>query len=254
MKNTENKKRLLELPMNKLGITGGFNGWFYNKHIEQQEVITLIEFISLNQHLKNGNERFICWRNDEIKKKLRIRDGFIKNSASFKKLKRLLLENGFDHQDWILLLSEIETPKGLVPNYALLDKKSLIELSLLKVTDIKENCWPASNLHIFIAEVESDFYQPILVKDILVLNGKKIDSMFTRGYGSRTMEKTLISIQKKFREYGLSKEDGPFMSLNLPFTKSKKDYIEDLIQNKGFTSSEASTAVDFGIKAGWIQV
>ena len=254
MKNTdENKKRLLGLPMNKLGITGGFNGWFCNKRMEQKDVVKLFEFISLNQHLKNQNEQFICWRNDDIKKKLR-REGLTKRSASFKKLTKLLLENGFDHKDWILLLPEIKTSKGLVPNYALLDKKSLIELSLFKVTDIKESCMPATSLHIFISEVESTLYQPIQVKNILSLDGKKIDSLFKRGYGNQTLENTLISIQKKFREYGLSEEDGPFMSLNLPCTKSKEDYIEDLITNKGFTDSEASTAVYLGLKAGWIQI
>ena len=245
----ENKQKLLELPMNNLGLGKAFNNWFCNNKLQQSEVITLSEFISLNQGLKSNQESLVCWRSIEVAKTLHR--SFVKESASFKKLKNFLLENKFTHKDFMLLLPEIKTAKGLLPDLSLLDKEILLELPYHKVTDTKLSCGPANRiLHYFFEVKKYPYQQTILVKDILGLTGDQLQLFFS----GKILEKTFVSIQNKFKTYGLTGKDGPFMELPLPLTKTKEDYINDLIQNKSFSKQDAITAVDFGIIAGWIFV
>ena len=249
MKRAENKQKLLSLPMNKLGLGGAFNGWFYDKDIQQSDVITLAEFISLNQCLKINKEAFICWRDDEVGK--RLHRGLIKDSVSFKKLKVFLLKNNFTHKDWILLLPEIKTSKGMLPNLALLDKKILLELPYHRASNAKTSCAPANHIkYYFFENMDYPVDRPILVKDIINLTGKQIESYFP----SIILKRSLASIQKRFKECGFTEKDGPFMKLNLPLTKSKDDYINDLIENKNFSKKDALIAVELGIRVGWIFV
>lgn len=239
----ENKQKLLDSPMNKLGLGGAFNSHFWNKRVSQSDVLTLSEFISLNPFLKGNKGKFICFRTPEIKREAYCRD-FIKGSASFQKLKNFLLKNKFTHEDWILLLPDVKTSQGLVPDLSLLDKASLVNLSYHKVTGTKLHCQPSERIRDYLGYPSE---KPILVKDILGLTHKQVKT-------PRYMERTFVNIQKKFKKYGLTEEDGPFMEIHFSSTKSQYDYVNELISDKGFTKKEAILAVDLGIRAGWISV
>jgi len=243
----ENKKKLSDLPMNKLGLGGAFNNYFFNKRGQQQsDVITLAEFFALNQSPRANKETFICWRTKEIKEKfLRFR-GFKKESVSFQKLKIFLLKNKFTHEDWVLLLPKIKTSKGLIYDLSLLDKEVLLSLPYHKVTETKLNCHPARRICDCLNRSYDD--QFILVKDILCLTNEQVKLL--PGY----VEKTLINIQRRFKKHGLTDEDGPFMKINFSSVRSKDDYVNELIAIKGFSKKEAVLAVNFGIRAGWISV
>ncbi len=243
----ENKQKLLDSPMNKLGLGGAFNNYFWSKDVQQSDVITLTEFISLNPFLKASKEIFICWRTPEIKRSIRHRT-FIKESRSFQKLKNFLLKNKFTHEDWVLLLPNALTAKGLLPNLALLSKQSLLNLPYQHVTETKLSCRPAELIRYYF---ERSSEQPILVKDIINLTDDNLQSSFFPPY-KKTMEKTFVNIQKRFKRYNLTKEDGPFMKIDFSSKKSKDYYLNDLIHNKGFSKKEAITAINLGIKAGWI--
>lgn len=243
----ENKQQLLDSPMNKLGLGGAFNSHFYSKDMQQSEVITLTEFISLNQCIKANKDKFVCWRNSEVEEILYYRQ-FIKESISFKKLKSFLLENNFTHKDWMLLLPNVKTPKGLVPDLTFLDKKSLLNLPYHQVTETKLECRPAERIRYFF-EHQGD--ELILVKEILSLTNIQVNSL---GSSKSFMEKTFVNMQKKFKKYGLTEEDGPFMKIRFSWSQSKDDYVNDLIFNKDFSKEEAIIAVNFGVRAGWIVV
>ena len=244
------KTALLGLPMNQLGLGGLVNNHFFKpKYMKQEEVITLSEFISCNSGLKINEDSFLCSKNEDLKERVPSLDyGFKKGSKSWKKIKTVLLENGFTHKEWILLLPDIKTAKGMFPNFALLKKDVLLDLPICKVTNIKESGEPYERLKDFFFKNEGTTrYISVSVRDIIMLDIKGAQSI----YG---VEKTLISIKKKLTEYGFTGKDGPFMKLNFSKLESESDYIEDLINNRDFKRKEAETAVRLGIKAGWIQI
>lgn len=245
----ENKQKLLNSPMNKLGLGGAFNNRFWNKDMQQSEVITLAEFICLNPFPKANKELFICWRTLEVKSKLYYGQ-FIKESRSFQKLKGFLLKNKFTHEDWMLLLPDVNTAKGLFPNLGLLSKQSLLNLPYHHVTETKLSCRPAEIIRYHVGHSSE---QPILVKEIIDFTTDDVTTLVL-GFSGKLMEKTLANIQRKFRRYGLTEKDGSFMKIHFSLTKSKDDYVNELTVNKGFSTEEAVMAVNFGIKAGWISL
>lgn len=248
MENTKIKKQLLATPMNKLGLGGAFDSWFWGKHMQQKDVLSLKEFMNLNS-LKASTEKFICRR---IESDQPSSCGFIRRSKSWEKLKEFLLKSGFTHDDWAMLLPEVDSSAGVALDIKLLNKKILLSLPYLKVTDVKAVCGPARAIQHFFDSKGGPMM--IVVKDMLSLTGEMIGSILPSGCERRKLEKTFQGVQAQFKLYGLTERDGPFMKLKFPFTHSREYHVDDLVNNKNFTRKDADAAVDIGIKAGWIKV
>lgn len=248
-----NLKALLNTPMNELGLGGVFNSWFFRpKKMTQDQVITLKEFIALNPFMKVNGERFTCWRNDEVNNY--ISHGFAKESASWIKLKDFLIMKGFTYQEWVMLLPNIKTDKGHVPDYKLLGKKILVEMPVCKITDVKPNCYPfrqISNATFGNERNHNDPFQ-LKVKDILCWTAAKINTEFPLSERNRSVRHTFLSIQARLRQLGFGEKDSVFMKAYLFSLRTREDHIANLVQNKGFSRPEAVKAVALGIKAGWI--
>lgn len=252
---SKKKKDLLNTPMNQLGLGGAFNNWFfYISYMTQDQVLTLEEFISLNVDIKTNNDVFTCIKS-EIEK-APIPKGFVKESKSWDKLRNFLIKNGFTQKDWILLLPTKKTGRGEVPDFKFLEKEMLLKMPVHKVTEVKPSCTPFKKIGNFILKEDwKGVPDQLKVEDILKLNPKKIrNQSFVQGYDGfdRTVMHTLLGIQKKFLEYGITEKDGLFMKAFLEPLKSEKSYIADLVQNLGFSPKDAQTAVSLGKKAGWI--
>jgi hypothetical protein len=236
------KETILNMPMNMLGLGGAFNRWFFQRRMQQSDVITLKEFIALNDKLLATDESFITWRDSETHKILRY--GFSRKYESWKKLKSFLILSGFSYKDWILLIPETE--KSF--DYSVLDKKILIKQPVWKICGVKPSCVPME----CIASMFGDEDRPekinigqILELTLEVAQEKSIDYY---------INPTLNLIQNKLKAYGFNKKDGPFMNFFWKETKSEKDFVEELVCNKSFSKKDAVTAVKLAQKAGYINI
>jgi|GEM_PF-6404650 len=247
------KQELLNTQMNQLGLGGAFNRWFtiygLGQKTEKQDIFTLQEFISVNEVLKSNKEVLICYKREAGR--IQNSPGFIKDSQSFKKLKKFLLDNCFTYEDWILLLPEVDSPKGKRPDYSLLDRKNLMDQSVSRVVGVKGLCEPVQQLeYIFHSENRYLRKSTVTIREVLGLTMEIIESVASiYSYG-----KTLLIIQRKLEDFGFTKKDGPFMEIKFPESKSKDKFVEDLVRFKGFSRRDAKIAVEFGLRAGWIKV
>jgi hypothetical protein len=248
------KQELLNMQMNQLGLGGAFNRWFtiygLGQKTEKQDILTLRDFIGVNPGLKTNKEVFFCYKREGSR--LMEWPGFIKDSKSFKKLRQFLLDNEFTYKDWILLLPDVDTPKGKRPDYSLLDKKTLLDQFVSRITGVKGACEPVQQLE-YIFHPEDKYYPKMstaTVEQMLSLTMEKIESVASiYSYG-----RTLQIIQGKLKNFGFTSEDGPFMEIKFPESKSKDKFVEDLVRFKGFSRRDAKIAVEFGLRAGWIKV
>ena len=250
-----NLKALLNTPMNKLGLGGVFNSWFFRpKKMTQDQVITLKEFIALNPFMKVNGERFTCWRDNDLQKYLSY--GFAKESASWIKLKEFLIMKGFTFKEWIMLLPNIKTNKGYVPDYKLLGKKILVDMPVCKITDVKPNCDPFRQISSATFGAERNHNDPfqLKVKDILRWTAAEINTEFPSSEKNRAVRNTFLSIQGRLRHLGFGEKDSVVMKAYLFSLRTREDHITYLVQNKEFSRTDAVKAVAFGIKAGWIHV
>ncbi len=258
MKLLKKKKDLLNTQMNQLGLGKAFNGYFFNYYksstMSQSDVLTLAEFITLNPKLITNNDMFVCWKTEDIKRQ--VHQGLVKDSRSFIKLRNFLLENGFNQNDWILLLPTKKTGRGEVPDFKYLEKSIIRQMPVYKLTEVKPTCDPFRKICSFVfGDTWTGNAEQLTVGDILKLSPKAIKHQSLIGGWDcfdRTTMRTFLGIQKKFSEHGLNEKDGPFMKAFLEPLNSVQSYVADLVQNEGFSKKEAETAVRVGKKVGWI--
>lgn len=213
------KQDILLTPMNKLGLGTRFNShFFYSKRnlMNQEEVITLDEFLKLNNQPLVGKEGFIVWKSEDARKKIWNSDNFTVVSDAFSKLKSFLLENNFDYNDWIMLLPITEDPQYRFRfKYELLSKEKLSKIWIHRISGIKANSIPYRNLW-WIVNPNGDNRNickpPITVEQVLGLDTGMLFHDGGPTWHSHQL-KSIPKIQKKLREYGFSEKDGVFMTL-----------------------------------------
>ncbi len=244
---SKKKNTLLNTPMNKLGLGGALNNWFsYYGREKQDEVLTLGEFIKLNSDLKTQSETFRVWKNEDglLYKLQKI--GFEKDSISWKKIYDFLINNGFAYKDWIQLLPNIQTPRGMCPNFALLDKKTLMTIPVHKIVDIKRSCNPYKRIQSYMEKWD----EVLTVSDLLLgLSTEQVEYLAKHG----DTENAMGRIQKKLKDYGFTAKDGDLMkSKLLPEDRTTINYVKDL-QNEGYAKKEAEFIVNIAVQKKWFQ-
>jgi len=262
----KSKKQLLNTKMNKLGLPKLVVNHFYHPRDSEDNVVTLKEFFEMNHELFTQRTAFFTKR-IQIKRFLNNFahiHGFLKKSKAWQILREFLLENNFTHRDCIHLIEKEHE------NVFLLSKKQILSLP---VEDIfpKDNVFYQIIEYLYGQEPVSDYYKykgsydramknyatkmhGTTVAQILALTGKDIDLIFNKNDSFwRQYRMSLHNLQQKFKSWGLTKYDGPFMSLYLyPTCHTKKEFIIRLTTENGFTVSEARMAAELGKKAGWI--
>lgn len=261
------KNQLLNTKMHKLGLPNLVVNHFFNpRHDSEDEVVTLKEFFELNHEIFTHNTAFFTKKSQKRRffNNYPHNEGFLKTSKTWQILKGFLLENNFTHRDCIHLLEKEHE------NVALLSKKQILSLPV-------ERIFP--KYHFFYQIIEymygreprrtdykyQGFYDRAMksyatklhgttVAQILALTGKDINLIFNKSDRSwREYRMSLHNLQKKFKSWGLTKYDGPFMALYLyPTCHTKKEFIIRLTTEYGFDISEARMAAELGKKAGWI--
>lgn len=254
----KNKKKILCTPVNQLvtsiKITGyaARNSW---------TVMTTQEVFNANQSLKANKEVIKCFKDADGNS----RGSFIKDSKKWRALRNVLLENGFTHKDWLMLLPETGNPKYF--DISLLSKTQLMKLPFRQVCEMKPSglaycaladfIHPETNGTVHQNREDHEEFLNIAVHELLKIGyeeaEKIINAQGTFGMNSKdaiTFRKALYLAQEKLVKYGFTMDDGSFMKAY--FDKPYKNQMAHLTRNKGFTYSAAKKAIEIGKKAGWI--
>jgi len=197
----ENKKNALETKMNNFGLGQSFDRYFFSKDnpkMNQEDVLTLQEFINLNQAPRE--ERFLETRKKEFKKgKYHLLD---KQTTSCVKLIELLKEMEFNHQDWAVISKEKRKP--VLKNMA---KDKIMNLPAMEIIGMYEGCCPAK----IIADYFKKPHKEIYIRDLMQLNDQIIFEEM------REIISAIQRVQRRLRRHGLKDRDGLFMEAHLDF-------------------------------------
>lgn len=242
------KKEYLITPMHQLGIHA-LKKYFFQKGMSDSDVITLGDFFSLNPNILfrtyfhfNNRSCFVCFKSGRLSEKQLHQD-----SSAYHALRTFLLANGFNHQDWPMLLPK--QGNGEL-DYGKLDKKILTTLPVTRVVSIQRGGLRTSPF-VHAAERlwkkrEFDTFS-ISVRDVLKITERDIE----KHIGSdRRILQTLEVIQKTFRSWEFSIKDGPFMKIPLYVQpKDKAQWVEYLMQQKAFGKEEVENLLELIEKA-----
>ncbi len=242
MKIKFSKEELLEKRMTELGLGGAFNNWFLRfprndlRLTPYEPAITLREFLNRNQKfLSCITDRFSC----NIKE-----EGFSLQSASFQKLKRFLIDNGFTQDDWFMLGSR--NKQGSLFPFSFNKKSEILVLQFVTWNIIKPKSEAFQLLVQALPKVEVG---SITAADLLALSSDDIEKVTgRRNYWKLSYVQVqglrifITKLQEKFTLCGFTREDGPFMDIsfkkeklvrNMTYYKRKKlkekhgdDYLE----------------------------
>lgn len=216
MKNLE-KQKLLITSMCNLPLGTSFTIIF------RGSIFSLQSFINHNPFVKKEEDffEFVMFGNKHA--------AFKRKSKKWEMLKNFLLEKGFTCEDWPMLLPKIKGSDGrLVYDFSLLSKEKLLDIPIDVICPGKSTSYCDANVR---------------VSDAL-----KSDIHFCRSQNGA------LVIQRKLKFLGFSKEDGEFMKINNPKLKTKEYFVSLLTEKREFTIAEAITAIDLGLRAGWIHV
>ena len=214
MKEMSIKKQLLLTPMNKLGLGPVFNAWFISQFMEQNEVITLQEFIKKNSQAVNRKQKLITWKNDNTKKFLQYRN-FTLYSKSWSKLYDFLISKGFTCRDWVLLFPETHEDF----DFFQIKQEDLPFLPLFQFANMR----PKHKLHLFIQKsILKNSKRNVVLKDVLSFTEKEV-ACFTKRH--RHYKTWLIKLQAKLIFYKLH---GSFTQLKIEKRSYKIGRLEYL--------------------------
>ncbi len=261
------KNQLLNTQMHKLGLPNLVVNHFFNaRHDSEDEVVTLKEFFEMNHQIFTHNTAFFTKKSQKRRffSNYWFTDGFVKTSKTWQILKKFLLNNNFIHRDSLHLLDKESASINL------LSKKQILSLPVEGIFS-KRTVFHHIIEYMYGSEPVSADYRykgaydnamrryatklhGTTVAQILALTGKEIKLIFNKSDSFwRQYRMSLHNLQQKFKSWGLTKYDGPFMALYLyPTCHTKKEFIIRLTTEYGFTVSEARLALTLGKKAGWI--
>ncbi len=217
--------------------------YFFTKGMDEEKIPTLQQFFEWNLIPTWGRYCFRC----DYHNLGPTRKGLHRYSKAFISLRQFLLDNGFDHNDWCMLLPK--TTSGEL-DYGKLKKNFLISLPVARMVSIQTAAIRTSPFaHIAEKLWKKDIGElfEISVHDVLRIRWKQITGEIKK---DRRMMTTLQVIQKTFRSWGLTGADGTFMQLPLYVQpKGKAQWIEYLIQQRAFEKEEAEKLFNLAEKA-----
>lgn len=260
------KKQLLNTQMHKLGLPSLVTKHFFDaKYDKEEDVLMLKEFFELNHELFTNKTAFFT-KKDQVRRfrnNYSHNEGFLKTSKTWHILKDFLLKHNFTHRDCLHLLDKESS------GVQLLSKKQILSLPV-EVMFTRPVFYQIIE-YLYGQEPVSDYYKDkssydramrnyakkyhgTTVAQIIALTGKDVNNIFKKEDSFwRQYRISLHNIQKKFKGWGLTKKDGPFMGLYLyPTCHTKKEFMTYLITEKGFTAPAANLALVLGMEAGWV--
>jgi hypothetical protein len=209
----QNKRKLLQTPMNELKMNYIILKWFQVDVVGNKSLaMTLQEFFNANQALLGYTERFIINKKGEL--------GFIEGSQAWKELKKVLLSFGFTHHDWIMLLPKV----GNDYLWEMLDKDQRVMIPFTNVCVINSKGETARYLGRILSKKGKDLFK-ISIAQLLETTREDIyTGFFIEDEAKRVTVRTPIQIrdlwrcferiQKTFRAHGFVEGDGEFMRIN----------------------------------------
>jgi len=221
----DQKLKLLDTRITELGLGDGVNKNFafdaLKKPIASDDVLTLGEFITLNQKVLKRSQLLICNKKGQTMMAL--------SSPHGKILESFLAEKGFDKHDWILL-----APQGSGKEYkdlSSIDKEILKQLPYVDVCQMVKSSETTRCIdQILELRKKSKEENALSLESFLQLSKEQFSWVyFNQSYPFKTLLKlsaSFIRTQKKLIELGFTKEDGPFMCIP-PRSFSKKDFQVD---------------------------
>jgi hypothetical protein len=263
MKKLDAKKQaLLATTLDNLGV----EKMLTKKHVQylrknNLNMRTLAEFIAANNSklLKRKDNFNLC---------------FSVEGRSWTNLRNFLISNGFTVKDWVMLCPKKKMAWGETYDLSALSREQVEQLTLDSIVQASystvgyyhyyedesmRGCLNSPIDRKILATVlkidpSSEEYRTrrLSVKEFLVLfDPQKIETTFIFSGYRTSRHSSMVGLQKVLRRLGFTEKDGEFMKVVFG-GKTKQYHINRLVNEKKFSESEARTAVEWGLKAGWI--
>jgi hypothetical protein len=216
LENQKNKQELLQTRINELWISDMVITWFN----QYSPCLTLGEFFALNHEFLFDDDKFIVGREGER--------GFGMKSSTWELFRRYLIQKGFTHNDFIMLLHRVDGEYL----FESLNKEALKKIPFQKIGHLRsksETFQIVSKLFTGkfsdeLTDNEQRQAERVSVGKLLEISRDDIYGVFfyrdklnnivsiTRNQAHVIMT-SLDRIQLKLKQYHLTSEDGPFMDI-----------------------------------------
>ncbi len=214
------KEQFLATPMNQLfPECHTFNRWFTRDggggNVPLDSIPTLRQFIAANSLPLKNTDLFVLGDGSKT---------FSKQSASFAKLRKLLLISGFTTKDWIVLANTRQL--RLFSMQILKSRHNIIEIPFFLACNLK--CKSATYLHLAVlCEAKVKDIHSVSVARLLLVTQYEVNAItgtshpWNMDYDEvQCLRRVILSAKRKLRTLGFTEDDGPFMSIS--FKKEKK--------------------------------